>query len=242
MRAPRIALHAPRCCGSQRARCRSTVPGRSGSANRISPPSMRAMRGRMPMIACATTDLPEPDSPTRATVLPGGTRNDTPSHGLDDAGIHSQIDPEIPNRQHVGHAFPPSAAKRPGSLAGCRSRRLAVQRRTIVVHCRPARLIGDLRAARSGVRPRGGPSAHSDRATRNPTSLPRFVASFFRRFAARRYAGHSSTRRRAARASSSRPTSMRCHRPARPRRTCSSNRRPTPTRCRGCRTDRRHSA
>ena len=30
------------------------------------------------MIAWDTTDLPEPDSPTSATVEPGRTRNDTP--------------------------------------------------------------------------------------------------------------------------------------------------------------------
>ena len=30
------------------------------------------------MIACAVTDLPEPDSPTSATVLPGRTRNERP--------------------------------------------------------------------------------------------------------------------------------------------------------------------
>ena len=31
------------------------------------------------MIACAVTDLPEPDSPTSATVVPGRMRNDTRS-------------------------------------------------------------------------------------------------------------------------------------------------------------------
>ena len=30
------------------------------------------------MIACEITDLPEPDSPTSATVLPAGTRRLTP--------------------------------------------------------------------------------------------------------------------------------------------------------------------
>src|ERR1044071_1951355 len=39
---------------------------------------MLPILGRMPMIACATTDLPEPDSPTSATVLPCGTRKLTP--------------------------------------------------------------------------------------------------------------------------------------------------------------------
>ena len=37
---------------------------------------MRPFLGRMPMIACAVTDLPEPDSPTSATVEPSRTRND----------------------------------------------------------------------------------------------------------------------------------------------------------------------
>jgi hypothetical protein len=53
-----------------------------GSLKTISPDSMRAMRGRIPMIDCATTDLPEPDSPTSATVPPAGMRNDTPSTAL----------------------------------------------------------------------------------------------------------------------------------------------------------------
>ena len=35
--------------------------------------------GMILMIACETTDLPEPDSPTRATVEPAGTANETPS-------------------------------------------------------------------------------------------------------------------------------------------------------------------
>ena len=40
------------------------------------PDVMRATLGRMPMIACAVTDLPEPDSPTSATVEPGRIRNE----------------------------------------------------------------------------------------------------------------------------------------------------------------------
>src|SRR3990170_1965404 len=39
---------------------------------------MRATRGRIPITACARIDLPDPDSPTSATVPPAGTRNDTP--------------------------------------------------------------------------------------------------------------------------------------------------------------------
>src|SRR5262245_25679143 len=50
----------------------------AGQSNRIWPPEICAIFGRMPRIACATTDLPEPDSPTSATVLPYGTRKLTP--------------------------------------------------------------------------------------------------------------------------------------------------------------------
>ena len=56
-----------------------TLPGSFGSWNRISPDSMRATRGRMLSTACATMLLPEPDSPTSATVRPSGMRNETPS-------------------------------------------------------------------------------------------------------------------------------------------------------------------
>jgi len=37
---------------------------------------MWAVFGRMPMIACAVTDFPDPDSPTSATVLPRGILNE----------------------------------------------------------------------------------------------------------------------------------------------------------------------
>jgi hypothetical protein len=59
---------------------RSTgVPSPRGSVNRISPPAMEPMFGRIPMIAWLHTDLPEPDSPTRAVVPPWRMRKDTPS-------------------------------------------------------------------------------------------------------------------------------------------------------------------
>src|SRR5687768_12963172 len=79
MRPPRMSCIA-RPAGSRREI--STSADCAGSRNTISPDSMRAMRGRMPMIDCATTDLPEPDSPTSATVPPAGMRNDTPSTAL----------------------------------------------------------------------------------------------------------------------------------------------------------------
>ena len=65
--------------GFSRARSRGGSPmGRSGSANRIPPPVMWALPGRMPSTDRAMTDFPEPDSPTRATVPPEGTSNETP--------------------------------------------------------------------------------------------------------------------------------------------------------------------
>ena len=48
-----------------------------GSANRIEPEGMVAVRGSRPMTAWLHTDLPEPDSPTRARVPPGGIENET---------------------------------------------------------------------------------------------------------------------------------------------------------------------
>src|SRR5712672_3612424 len=41
-----------------------------GSSNRIEPEGMVAVRGSSPMMAWLHTDLPEPDSPTRARVPP----------------------------------------------------------------------------------------------------------------------------------------------------------------------------
>ena len=49
-----------------------------GAVKRILPPVMRAVLGRMPIIACAVTDFPDPDSPTRATVEPGRMLNEIP--------------------------------------------------------------------------------------------------------------------------------------------------------------------
>ena len=47
---------------------------RTGSRRRVISPTI----GRMPMMAWLITDLPDPDSPTSATVPPCGTRNETP--------------------------------------------------------------------------------------------------------------------------------------------------------------------
>jgi len=43
----------------------------------IEPAVTRAALGRMPIIACETTVLPDPDSPTSATVEPGRTEKET---------------------------------------------------------------------------------------------------------------------------------------------------------------------
>ena len=48
-----------------------------GSSNRIEPDGMVAVRGSRPMMAWLHTDLPEPDSPTSASVPPGGIENET---------------------------------------------------------------------------------------------------------------------------------------------------------------------
>ncbi len=76
MRLPRSArISGP----SRRSVARSTgTPGLLGSVNRMRPPSTRPFRGRRPMTVWEMTVLPDPDSPTRATVLPAGTRNVTP--------------------------------------------------------------------------------------------------------------------------------------------------------------------
>lgn len=48
----------------------SGTRSRSLPSYRISPPSTMALPARMPIIALEVTDLPEPDSPTMASVLP----------------------------------------------------------------------------------------------------------------------------------------------------------------------------
>ena len=48
-----------------------------GSSNRMEPEEMVAVRGSRPMTAWLHTDLPEPDSPTSASVPPGGRLKET---------------------------------------------------------------------------------------------------------------------------------------------------------------------
>ena len=67
MRLPRI------CCN-----CRSGKPIRSVPAMRTWPEVMRALAlGSSPMMAMAVTLLPQPLSPTRLSVSPRATENDT---------------------------------------------------------------------------------------------------------------------------------------------------------------------
>ena len=65
--APPRSRRIRRLSGSSAAMSTSGKPSRR---RWMEPERMVAARGRMPMIACAVTDLPEPDSPTRATVRP----------------------------------------------------------------------------------------------------------------------------------------------------------------------------
>ena len=107
--------------GRQSARGRSAVPSPRGSANRISPWVIWPLRGRMRMIAWLTTDLPEPDSPTSATVERGRTRNDAP--------LTARINPPGAAKrtcrsrivEQIAHACPPAIAAKSG-YAGRRSR------------------------------------------------------------------------------------------------------------------------
>ena len=80
-----------------------TLPGLFGSRNRISPDSMRATRGRMLMIACATIDLPEPDSPTSATVRALGNAERHAVDRLHGAGVHLEVDAQVADLEDVGH-------------------------------------------------------------------------------------------------------------------------------------------
>ncbi len=76
MRPPRIARILRLSRGSLT--MSTTWPSALGSWNRISPLVIVAFCGRMPMIAWETTVLPEPDSPTSATVPPSGILKDVP--------------------------------------------------------------------------------------------------------------------------------------------------------------------
>ena len=55
---------------------RSDSPTSSRPRNRIEPVTA-AVRGSRPMIACAETDLPHPDSPTTPSTSPARTSNET---------------------------------------------------------------------------------------------------------------------------------------------------------------------
>ena len=77
IRPPRISRIAAPPGSSAATSTPSPAPG--SARKRISPPVIRTTDGRIPITDCEITDFPDPDSPTRATVFPCGTRNDTPS-------------------------------------------------------------------------------------------------------------------------------------------------------------------
>ena len=71
-----IAMARPR---SERSRAGGAVR-RSSPSSSIAPPVTRSWPGgRRPSTACAVTDFPDPDSPTRHTISPACTSNDTSS-------------------------------------------------------------------------------------------------------------------------------------------------------------------
>ena len=62
------------------------------------------MRGSMPMIAWLHTDLPEPDSPTSATVPPGGIAEGHVVDGPQHAAMDAEVDRQILDAQQILHA------------------------------------------------------------------------------------------------------------------------------------------
>ena len=70
-----------------------------GSLKKIDPPVMLALAGRMPRIACEITVLPEPLSPTTASVRFGWHVERHARHGLDLALVGLERDAQIADRQ-----------------------------------------------------------------------------------------------------------------------------------------------
>ena len=64
---------------------------------------MVAVRGSRPMIAWLQTDLPEPDSPTSASVPPGGNRERHVVDGPQDAFMHPELDGQVLDAQQILH-------------------------------------------------------------------------------------------------------------------------------------------
>ena len=71
----------------------------SSPSSRICPPATRPLPGSRPIAASAVVDLPEPDSPTMATVSPGHDGQVCVAHGLDLAAAGLEGDREIADFQ-----------------------------------------------------------------------------------------------------------------------------------------------
>jgi len=70
-----IAMRAPRSARSRAALAASTF----SPCTSMRPPEGTSDGGKRPIAACAITDFPEPDSPSRHTTWPGMTSNEMAS-------------------------------------------------------------------------------------------------------------------------------------------------------------------
>ena len=66
---------------------------------------MVAVRGSRPMMAWLHTDLPEPDSPTSASVPPGGRRERDVVDGAQRAFVDAEVDGQVLDAQQIFHTF-----------------------------------------------------------------------------------------------------------------------------------------
>ena len=80
----------------------SAVPSR-GSCEQDGTRGNGAVRGSRPMIAWLQTDLPEPNSPTSASVPPGGMRKGDVVDGPQDALVDAELDGQIVDPQQILH-------------------------------------------------------------------------------------------------------------------------------------------
>ena len=85
--------------------------------------------GISPMMLCTVTDLPQPDSPTIASVLPARDAEARAAHGLDDAAVGVELDVQIVHRRARAVATAAAAAALTRGLACARRARRATRRR-----------------------------------------------------------------------------------------------------------------
>ena len=82
------------------------------AAKRISPPVTKPGGvSRMPMMACAVTDFPEPDSPSTARVSPSRRREVDPVDGLGHAIPGAELDAQFVDLQQHSVLGLPGAAE-----------------------------------------------------------------------------------------------------------------------------------